>query len=139
MLTLTFFATLLFFRHKKDSGRQSIYTRNELLPEIHILEVFTNYVDKTRQVGGPGKVNIMQFIPYNSVGNPSHMSTRGRQVVKNEQILLNVFCERPLDEALWAKLKDVDPSLTLQKKNFYSSFWLEKQSASNNKGQFISK
>ena len=31
MFRLTFFATSLFFRHKKDSGRQSIYTKKELL------------------------------------------------------------------------------------------------------------
>ena len=41
---------------------------------------------------------------------------RGRLVVKNVQNLLNVVYERPLGEALCAKIKIVDPSLTLQKK-----------------------
>ena len=37
MNMLTFFASSVFFRHKKDSGRQSICARKELFPEIHIL------------------------------------------------------------------------------------------------------
>ena len=48
MLTLTFFATSLFFRHKKDSGSWSIYNKKKLYPEIHIL---VRSLDKTRACG----------------------------------------------------------------------------------------
>ena len=44
---------------------------------------FTNYVDKTRQVGASGNVNGMQIFPCNSKGIPLLISTSGRQVVKN--------------------------------------------------------
>ena len=57
-------------------------------------------------------------------------------MVNNEQNLRNVVCERPLGEEFWAKMKIVDPSLTLQKKLL---FFIPVGKASNNKGQFISK
>ena len=56
---------------------------------------FTNYVDKMRQVGVTGNVNGMRIFPFFK-GIPSQMSTRGRQVVKKVQNLVNVAKECPL-------------------------------------------
>ena len=39
---------------------------------------FTNYVDKTKWVGGTGNVNGMHGFPLNNKGIPSQMSTGGR-------------------------------------------------------------
>ena len=57
---------------------------------------FTNYVDKTRQLGVTGNVNGMQISPYNRKGIPSQMSTWGSSVVKKGQNLVNVVKEYPL-------------------------------------------
>ena len=40
----------------------------------------------------------MQFSPFNSIGIPSQMSIRGRQVVKKGQNLVNVVKECPLSQ-----------------------------------------
>ena len=57
---------------------------------------FTNYVDKTRQVGGTVNVNGMQIFPYFSKEIPSQISTGGGQVVNDGHNLVNVVYERPL-------------------------------------------
>ena len=61
---------------------------------------FTNYVNKTRQVGGTGKINDMQIFLHKSRGIPSLISTGGtqvlRQVVNIGKNLVNIVKERPL-------------------------------------------
>ena len=57
---------------------------------------FTNYVDKTRQVGGTGNVNGMQIFPYKCKGNSFTNVKPGQTDYKKGQNLVNVVKECPL-------------------------------------------
>ena len=72
-----------------------IYLRKKIFGFI-LKESFTNYVDKTRLVGGTGNVNGMQISPYNtSIEIHSPLPTKGKQVVNNLQNLVNIVKEQP--------------------------------------------
>ena len=64
----------------------------------------------------------MQIFPYNSKGITSSMSTRGRYVVNNGKILVNVIKEGPLEYSTHMHLLSV--YLTKQKRKRSVSFFL---------------